>query len=242
MRYLILAAGMGKRMGAESARNPKCLLDIGGEPLIGRLLRQIRAHERAADVYVVVGYRAEAVVAAVPGCEIVVNPFFDITGVNASLWFARAAFDRPVMLIHGDVVLSDDLAADLFTAESASLIAFDSSVQDPKEINLATADGRVTRFGVNFDGFAGAYAGILKLSERAANARYFSGTSPRCHWKNSVRPGQFPGSFVSIRAKLRPSNATFALAPHNSHSVGVTSMCASGVSIACGFTFAGQRT
>jgi len=170
MRYLILAAGMGKRMGAESARNPKCLLDIGGEPLIGRLLRQIRAHDRAADVYVVVGYRAEAVVAAVPGCEIVVNPFFDITGVNASLWFARAAFDRPVMLIHGDVVLSDDLAADLFTAESASLIAFDSSVQDPKEINLATADGRVTRFGVNFDGFAGAYAGILKLSERAANA------------------------------------------------------------------------
>lgn len=170
MRYLILAAGMGKRMGAESARGPKCLVDIGGEPLIGRLLRQIRAHDRAADIRVVVGYRAEAVISAVPGCRIIVNPFFDITGVNASLWFALPAFDGPVMLIHGDVVLGDDLAADLFTSEFESLIAFDSSVLNPKEINLATADGRVTRFGVNFGGFAGAYAGILKLSEHAANA------------------------------------------------------------------------
>jgi choline kinase len=170
MRYLILAAGMGKRMGAEGARGPKCLLDIGGEPLIGRLLRQIRSHDRTADIHVVVGYRAKAVVPALPGCRIVVNPFFDITGVNASLWFALAAFDQPVMLIHGDVVLADDLAADLFTAAPESLIAFDSSVRDPKEINVATGEGSVTRFGVNFAGFAGAYAGIVKLSQRAANA------------------------------------------------------------------------
>ena len=170
MRYLILAAGMGKRMGADAARVPKCLLDVGGEPLIGRLLRQIRAYDREADVYVVVGYRAEAVVAAAPGCRIVANPFFDITGVNASLWFGRAAFAGPAMIIHGDVVLSESLAVDLFTAEPESLIAFDSSVLNPKEINLGTADGKVTRFGVNFDRFAGAYAGIVKLSARAANA------------------------------------------------------------------------
>ena len=54
--------------------------------------------------------------------------------------------------------------------EGESLIAFDSSVRDPKEINVAVAGGTVTRFGVNFDGFTGAYAGMLKLSERAAYA------------------------------------------------------------------------
>jgi choline kinase len=170
MRYLILAAGVGKRMGGAGAAGPKCLIDIGGEPLIGRLLRQIRAHDPAAEVDVVLGYRAETVAPVLGGCRIVINPFFDITGINASLWFARASFDRALMVIHGDVVLSDDLAARLIAADAPSLIAFDSSVRDPKEINLAIADGKVTRFGVNFDGFAGAYAGILKLSERAASA------------------------------------------------------------------------
>ena len=89
MRYLILAAGMGKRMGNAGLAPPKCLIDIDGEPLIGRLLRQIRTYDPAADVHVVLGYRAETVAPALPGCPIVVNPFFDITGINASLWFAR---------------------------------------------------------------------------------------------------------------------------------------------------------
>jgi choline kinase len=64
MRYLILAAGMGKRMGAGAAG--PVLIDIGGEPLIGRLLRQIRTHDPAADIHVVLGYRAEIVAPALP--------------------------------------------------------------------------------------------------------------------------------------------------------------------------------
>jgi choline kinase len=170
LRYLILAAGMGKRMGSAGAASPKCLIDIGGEPLIGRLLRQIRTHDPAADIDVVLGYRAETVAPVLAGCRIVINPFFDITGINASLWFARESFDRALMVIHGDVVLSENLAASLLSAESESLIAFDSSVRDPKEINVIASAERVERFGVNFDGFTGAYAGIIKLSERAAKA------------------------------------------------------------------------
>jgi len=168
MRYLILAAGMGRRMGDAASARPKCLIDIDGEPVIGRLLRQIRSHDAAADIHVVLGYRHEMILPVIDGCRPVVNPFFDITGINASLWFARESFDRPLTVIHGDVVLGDDLAARLLTAESESLIAFDSAVRNPKEINVAVSAGRVTRFGVNFAGFDGAYAGILKLSERAA--------------------------------------------------------------------------
>ena len=168
MRYLLLAAGMGKRLGQAHAGVPKCLIEIGGETLIGRLLRQIRSHDPHPDIRVVLGYRSDAVAPSVEGCRIVLNPFFDITGINASLWFARDAFDAPLMVIHGDVVLGEDLARDLFTAAAESLVAYDSSVLDPKEINVAVADGRVTRFGVNYAGYSGAYAGVVKLSARAA--------------------------------------------------------------------------
>lgn len=177
MRYLVLLAGMGRRMGREYAQTPKCLVDVGGEPLVARLLRQIRAGDAQADVHVVLGFQSEAIMPWVRGCEIVVNPFFDITGINASLWFARASFDRTLTVIHGDVVLSDALAADLFAAAAPSLVAYDSSVLDPLEINVAVAEGRITRFGVNFAGYAGAYAGIFKLSAHAA--RVFADTLDR---------------------------------------------------------------
>lgn len=170
MRYLILAAGLGRRMGKTGPALPKCLIDIDGETVIGRLLRQIRSHDAAAEVHVVLGYRSEMVASAIGGCRVILNPFFDITGINASLWFARESFDRPLMMIHGDLVLADDLAASLIGAGSESLIAFDSTIRDPKEINVAVADGRVTRFGVNYSPFSGSYAGALKLSERAAGA------------------------------------------------------------------------
>jgi choline kinase len=168
MRYLILAAGVGRRMGGAHGDIPKCLIDINGEPLIVRLLRQIRRCDRSAEVDIVVGYKSELIEPLVQGCRIVVNPFFDIAGINASLWLARAAFDEPLMLIHGDVVLSEDLADELFAARSESLVAYDSSVLDPQEINIAVADGRVTRFGVNFPNYSGAYACVLKLSAYAA--------------------------------------------------------------------------
>jgi choline kinase len=177
MRYLILAAGMGKRMGAAHGGLPKCLIDIDGEPLIGRLLRQIRRCDASADVHVVVGYRSELIEPLVEGCRIVLNPFFDITGINASLWFARASFDQPLMLIHGDVVLSDELAVDLIATQTGSLVAYDSSVLDPAEINVAVAGDRITRFGVNFAGYSGAYAGVLNLSAHAA--RLFADTLDR---------------------------------------------------------------
>ena len=168
MRYLILAAGMGKRLGSALAGLPKCMIDMDGEPLIARLLRQIRRSDAAPDIHVVLGYRSETIAPLLDGCRVILNPFFDITGINASLWFARDSFDRPLMVMHGDIVLCDELAEALFTARDESLVAYDSTVLDPREINITVSDRRVTRFGVNFSGFSGTYAGVLKLSAHAA--------------------------------------------------------------------------
>jgi choline kinase len=177
MRYLILAAGMGKRLGSALAGLPKCMIDIDGEPLIVRLVRQIRQCDARADIHVVLGYKNKIIAPLVDGCQIIINPFFDITGINASLWFAHASFNRPIMVIHGDVVLSDELASALFGSEADSLVAYDSDILDPKEINIAIENNRITRFGVNFANFSGAYAGVLKLSAHAA--RLFSDTLDR---------------------------------------------------------------
>ena len=169
MRYLILAAGMGKRMGRRIAGLPKCLIDIDGEPLLVRLLRQIRQCDAQADVHVVLGYRGEIVAPLVEDCRIVVNPFFDITGINASLWFARESFDRPLMVMHGDVVLSDELAAD--AVHRGGRIAGSLRQQGAGPTRNQRRGGRRSRRRASASisaGYSGAYAGVLKLSAHAA--------------------------------------------------------------------------
>ena len=42
MRALLLAAGRATRLGTLSSNTPKCLQEVGGEPLLGRLVRQLQ--------------------------------------------------------------------------------------------------------------------------------------------------------------------------------------------------------
>jgi choline kinase len=214
VRYLILAAGLGRRLGRAGGALPKAMLDVGGETLVDRLLRQMRRADAEADIEVVAGYCADALAPLLHGCRIVVNPFFDITGINASLWFARESFDRPLTVVHGDLVLSDALAAALFRPDDPGpLVAYDSRILDPKEINVAVAGERVTRFGVNFDGYSGAYAGVLKLDERAA--RLFAATLDARMRRGFNEPRTY--YFFVLRALLAAPGMVlrpFDFAPH----------------------------
>lgn len=58
IEVLILAAGLGRRLGNVTATTPKCLLDVHGESLLERSLRSIRT-QGARSVTIVTGYRRQ---------------------------------------------------------------------------------------------------------------------------------------------------------------------------------------
>ena len=70
---VVLAAGLSSRMGGPH----KLLLDVGGEPMLRRVVRSVLGVD-PAEVVVVTGFNAEAVVAALDGLPVrcVHNPAF----------------------------------------------------------------------------------------------------------------------------------------------------------------------
>ena len=58
MQAIILAAGMGKRLGEYTKENTKCMLPVNGERLIDRMLGQLSQLD-LARVVIVVGYQAD---------------------------------------------------------------------------------------------------------------------------------------------------------------------------------------
>jgi choline kinase len=173
---IILAAGVGKRLRGASGGRPKCLVEVGGQSLLGRLLANLAA-VGVKDAVVVVGFEAGAVRGAIgagpAGMRVafVDNPRYR-EGAILSLWSARAALDGPVLVMDADVLCSPDMIARLIHSPHASCFLLDASVENTgEEQMLLVRGGRVegiVRGGAPGFELMGESIGFLKLSADAA--------------------------------------------------------------------------
>lgn len=124
---VILAAGGGRRLGDAARGLPKCLLPVGGRPLVEHQLAAL-AEVGVEEVCVVAGYGAEEVGACVNGrCTVILNPCWSETNSLYSLWLARdwARADE-LFVLNSDVLAHPDVYHRL-ASTSGSTLAYDSS-------------------------------------------------------------------------------------------------------------------
>ncbi len=172
MRALILAAGRGTRMGAAAGGLPKCLLPIGGRPLI---LHQLDALAEAGvgSPLIVVGYRADAVERTVGGrAETLLNPRFATTNSLYSFLLAGGRLDGPFLLLHGDMLFGPELVRALLRAGEDALAYDSSSGRDPEDMKVSVADGRLADISKEIPRgrISGQSVGMLHLGWRSAEA------------------------------------------------------------------------
>lgn len=173
---IILAAGVGKRFGGELADRPKGLLEVGGESLLARLLRQLRA-AGVGRATVVVGHGGDRIADALAGggdgpeVEIVRNPDYR-RGAILSLWCARERLSGPAIVMDADVWGPDEMVARLVGSKHASCFLLDGrSEPTGEEQMLMVRDGRVLDIARRPRGewdLLGESIGFLKLSGEAA--------------------------------------------------------------------------
>ena len=125
-RAVILAAGLGSRMGSLTTSVPKCLVEVNGVPILFRSLR-VLASAGVTEAVVVVGYEADQVRRRVgdtfAGMQIkyVDAPLFDQTNNICSLWDARRYLSEDILLIEGDVVFELDVVLGLYEHPGSSM-------------------------------------------------------------------------------------------------------------------------
>lgn len=115
MQALILAAGMGRRLGEKTRNNTKCMIEVNGVKLIDRVLGQLKS-QSISRVVIVAGYCREALMAHVgndyEGLPIhwVVNPIYDKTNNIYSLALAKDELVKDdTLLIESDLIFDDEM-------------------------------------------------------------------------------------------------------------------------------------
>ena len=123
---LLLAAGTGSRLRPLTLNAPKCLTEVGGKPILGRLIDSLRS-QGINRLIVVTGYLDHCVReflqknAADIQVDFIFNPVYQSTNNIYSLWLARQLIQEPFVLIESDLVFEGYLLREMLTPDKIAV-------------------------------------------------------------------------------------------------------------------------
>jgi phosphoenolpyruvate phosphomutase len=173
MRALILAAGIGSRLGETAGGLPKTLVPVGDMPILGRILHDLLAAD-IHDIVIATGYQQEHIHAYIDQepafkplrIRYVHNPRFAETNYIYSMWLARQEIAGDDLLsFHGDMVYDSTLLTRLLGLEGSAVFVQRRGPLPEKDFKARVQNGRVMEIGVNvFGEDAHACMPVYKLS------------------------------------------------------------------------------
>lgn len=144
---------MGKRLGELTKGNTKCMIEVGGETLISRLLRQLD-RQHLSRIVMVIGYKAQELrdyLATLPTAtpiEFVENTIYDKTNNIYSLYMAKDYLcAEDTLLFESDIIMEDAVINKLLNHPYPNLALVDKfeSWMDGTVVTLDN-ENRILRF------------------------------------------------------------------------------------------------
>jgi len=129
MQAIILAAGMGKRLGDLTCDNTKCMIKVNGEILVERVLGQLTKFP-LKKIVLVIGYEGQKLKSFVGNIwngvpvEYVENEVYDQTNNIYSLWLAREYMEQDdTLLLESDLIFEDSVVEKMISDPYPNLAA-----------------------------------------------------------------------------------------------------------------------
>lgn len=181
MIAVIPAAGVGSRLRPLTATTPKCLLPVGGVPLLERTLRALDGSVEGAVI--VTGFRQELVRDAAISLGLpfpllfVENKRFEQTNNNYSLWLAGWECEgENILILDSDILFHRGIVGRVLAAPQENVLALrESGTTSAEDIKVvASPGGKVLRIGKEIPpaSAAGESIGIERFSAEAARALF----------------------------------------------------------------------
>lgn len=168
MVAIILAAGTGKRLLPYTKHLPKCLLNVGGQPILYWQLSAIQKCD-ISHVYIVHGDHLPLIqeqTALFNNLDIkfVANPTPDTTNNLYSYMLALRHINEPYILMNGDTMFHPDMLKELIQNTSDNVMAVVRKDCIPEDMKVFVKDRRITRVSKKLDDAYGEFTGVAKLS------------------------------------------------------------------------------
>jgi choline kinase len=225
-QVVILAAGMGTRLGREDPKPLTPLLD--GRTILQRQIDGLREKLGAhLPITAVVGFRCEQIMAAAPDLTFTYNPDFARTNTSKSLLRGlRSSRAGGVLWLNGDVVFDPavlDLVLPCLTTDQSFVCVDTNTVADEEVKYTLSRDGFVQELSKTVVGGLGEAVGINYVSgaDKATLVEHLAGCADDDYFERGMetaiernglrfRPvdiSRFSAVEVDVEADLNRANA-----------------------------------
>ena len=174
VQAIILAAGRGSRLKQATTAKPKCLVEVGGRPLLEHQIEMLWRHG-VRNILVVAGYKAEEVMTAVAGrAEVIRNDVWDKTNSLYSLSLCRPYVRGPILVLNCDVLAHPSVLGRVLEMPG-SAFAYDSIMgTDDEHMKVALCEGRLIAMSkdLNPKRSRGENVGLLSFDAATAQALF----------------------------------------------------------------------
>lgn len=167
---VLLAAGAGTRLRPLTDTRPKCLLEVGGRPLLDYQLEALMQYG-IQDVLVVTGHAAEQIVRRYgKRVRTLHDPDYATTNNLHSFWAAREEFaGRDLLCLHADLLFHPDILRPCFESDADVCVVLDRALVE-ETMKARVENERVVEIGKNIpaDRAFGTFLGIARFAPSAS--------------------------------------------------------------------------
>ena len=173
MKAFILAAGVSRRLYPHTYDIPKCLLKVGGKPIIHYQLEALK-EIGVIDITVIVGYHREILISHLKesfpsfNYNFVVNHHFFETNTAFSIHKGRSFLDDDLILMNADVIYTKSVLEKLIESEHQTTLAVDIKSCGREEVKVIDGgSNRIVAIGKELieSQCLGEFIGVAKLSK-----------------------------------------------------------------------------
>jgi len=174
MKAFILAAGVSRRLYPETYNTPKCLLDVGGKPIINYQLEAIQSIG-IENVTMIIGYHREMLVDHVtknfPGInfDFIINNHYFETNTAYSVYLGRENLASDIqLLMNADVIYPPELITRIVDSKKDTVLAVDIKKCGREEVKVIEGGGnKINAIGKELieEQCLGEFLGVAKLSK-----------------------------------------------------------------------------
>tara|TARA_B100000953_G_scaffold113238_1_gene93229 strand:+ start:246 stop:956 length:711 start_codon:yes stop_codon:yes gene_type:complete len=174
MKAFILAAGVSRRLYPETYNIPKCLLDVGGKPIIDYQLEAIQGIG-LDSVTMIIGYHREMLVEHVTKTfpdikfNFIINHHYFETNTAYSVYLGRDSLSSDVqLLMNADVIYPPELITRVVNSKHETVLAVDIKKCGREEVKVIEGiNNRITSIGKELieENCLGEFLGVAKLSK-----------------------------------------------------------------------------
>lgn len=209
-KVLIIAAGLGSRMGDLTHDKPKCMVDFHGQTL---LQRQLMAYREAGlnEFALIRGYMKEQI--DYPGITYFENNDFKNNNILCSMFFAETYIEGDVIVGYSDILFDRQIVSSLLADKNDIAIVVDIDWQEyyvdrvdhpigEAENVMFDENNNVVQIGKHLgdaDNVSGEFIGMLKLTPNGAKIfkEYFNAAKQEYWGKAFHKAATFQVAYIT---------------------------------------------